>query len=44
MGKINKFANLYRRNSSGELEPIDFAPIKSKVRQDPPRSRKYPGL
>lgn len=39
MGTINKFANLYKH--TGEL--IEKAPIKSKIRQFPPRQTKYPG-
>lgn len=39
MGTINKFANLYTKE--GKL--IEKAPIRSKVKQFSPRSRKYPG-
>lgn len=39
MGTINKFANLY--DKEGKL--IEKAPITSKIKQFPPRSRKYPG-
>lgn len=39
MGTINKYANLYDRN--GKL--LEKAPIKSKIKQFPPRQTKYPG-
>lgn len=39
MGRINQYANLYKL--SGEI--IEKAPIKSKVKQFPPRQTKYPG-
>ena len=39
MGTINKFANLYDFN--GKI--IEKAPIKTKVKQFPPRQTKYPG-
>jgi hypothetical protein len=39
MGTINKFANLY--DDKGKL--LEKAPIKSKIRQFPPRQTKYPG-
>ena len=39
MGKINIYANLYDKN--GEL--IEKAPIRSKIKQFPPRQTKYPG-
>lgn len=39
MGIINKFANLY--NKEGEL--IEKAPIRAKIKQASPRSKKYPG-
>jgi hypothetical protein len=39
MGTINKFANLYDKD--GKL--IEKAPIKSKIKQFPPRQTKYPG-
>lgn len=39
MGTINKFANLY--DLDGKI--IENAPIKTKVKQFPPRQTKYPG-
>lgn len=39
MGIINKFANLYDKD--GNL--IEKAPLKSKIKQFPPRQTKYPG-
>lgn len=39
MGTINKFANLY--DDKGKI--IEKAPIRSKVKQLPPRQTKYPG-
>ena len=42
MGKINKFANIYR-NSFGQFKLSEAAPITSKVNMGQPVSTKYPG-
>ena len=43
MGTINKDANIYR-SIKGRYTLTENAPIRTKVREQPPMSRKYPGF